>query len=139
IILGLSLISLVLIILLLYSKFKSWAIVLQIMLSIPFALTGGLIAVMLTEGNLSIASMIGFIALAGIASRNGLMLVSRYLHLMQEEKMAFSDEMIVKGSVDRLVPVLMTALTAILALIPLLFEPNASGKEMLYPVAVVIV
>src|SRR5690606_20474343 len=84
IILGLSLISLVLIILLLYSKFKSWAIVLQIMLSIPFALTGGLIAVMLTEGNLSIASMIGFIALAGIASRNGLMLVSRYLHLMQE-------------------------------------------------------
>jgi HME family heavy-metal exporter len=137
-ILWLSLLSFAIIVVLLYNKFKSLAIVGQILISIPFALIGGLIAIMLTGGDMSIASMIGFIALCGIASRNGLMLITRYVDMMEQDKMEFNHELLVKGSIDRLVPVLMTAVTAILAMLPLLFESDAPGKEMLYPVAVVI-
>jgi len=134
----LSIFSFAGIFLVLYSHFKSSRIVLQIMLNIPLALIGSVVAVMLTGGVFSIATMVGFITLTGIASRNGIMMISHYIHLVQHEGEVFGDKMIVRGSLERLVPVLMTALVAALALIPLTLDATASGKEILYPVATVI-
>jgi len=124
--------------LVLYSHFKSSRIVVQIMLNIPLALIGSVIAVTLTGGTFSIATLVGFITLTGIASRNGIMMISHYIHLIEHEGEKFSKEMIIRGSLERLVPVLMTALVAALALLPLTMDAQASGKEILYPVAVVI-
>jgi len=137
-ILWLSVFSFIGIFLVLYSHFKSGLLVAQIMLNIPLALIGSVAAVLLTGGTLSIASLVGFITLTGIASRNGIMMISHYLHLVEHEGEAFSDHMIIRGSLERLVPVLMTALVAALALVPLTLDAGAAGKEILYPVAVVI-
>lgn len=134
----LSLFSFAGIFLVLYSHFKSSRIVLQIMLNIPLALVGSVIAVLLTGGTFSIATLVGFITLTGIASRNGIMMISHYIHLVEQEGETFSREMIIRGSLERLVPVLMTALVAALALVPLTLNPEAAGKEILYPVATVI-
>lgn len=137
-ILFLSLFSLAGIFIVLFSHFKSSIIVLQIMLNIPLALIGSVIAVMLTGGVFSIATLVGFITLTGIASRNGIMMISHYIHLVEHEGEKFNKEMIVRGSLERLVPVMMTALVAALALIPLTLDAQAPGKEILYPVATVI-
>jgi HME family heavy-metal exporter len=137
-ILLLSLFSFAGIYLVLFSHFKSNRIVLQIMLNIPLALIGSVIAVMLTGGTFSIATMVGFITLTGIASRNGIMMISHYIHLVEHEGETFNDHMIMRGSIERMVPVLMTALVAALALIPLTMDASAPGKEILYPVATVI-
>ncbi len=134
----LSIFSFVGIFLVLYSHFKSARIVWQIMLNIPLALIGSVVAVMLTGGVFSIATLVGFITLTGIASRNGIMMISHYIHLVQHEGEEFNDKMIIRGSLERLVPVLMTALVAALALIPLTLDATAPGKEILYPVATVI-
>jgi CzcA family heavy metal efflux pump len=134
----LSIFSVAGIFLVLYSHFRSSRIVLQIMLNIPLALIGSVIAVMLTGGTFSIATLVGFITLTGIASRNGIMMISHYIHLVEHEGETFGKHMIIRGSLERLVPVLMTALTAALALIPLTLDSQASGKEILYPVATVI-
>ena len=135
----LGLISLIIIFLVLYFHFNSSVLSLQVMLNIPLALIGSVAAVYLTERSFSLASLIAFVTLCGIASRNGILMISHYLHLMTEENEAFSGKMIVRGTLERLVPVLMTALTAILALTPLLFAKGQPGKEILHPVAVVIV
>jgi len=124
--------------LVLYAHFRSWRIVAQVMLNIPLALVGSVAAVWLTGGTFSVATLVGFITLTGIASRNGIMMISHYLHLMEHEGEQFDKQMIVRGSLERLVPVLMTALVAALALIPLTLDPQAAGKEILYPVATVI-
>jgi CzcA family heavy metal efflux pump len=137
-ILFLSIFSVVGIFLVLYSHFKSSQITLQIMLNIPLALIGSVIAVLITGGTFSVATMVGFITLTGIASRNGIMMISHYIHLMEHEGETFSTQMIIRGSLERLVPVLMTALVAALALIPLTLDAQASGKEILFPVATVI-
>jgi CzcA family heavy metal efflux pump len=137
-ILILSVFSIAGIFLVLYSHFKSSRMVLQIMLNVPLALIGSVVAVMLTGGVFSIATLVGFITLTGIASRNGIMMISHYIHLVEHEGEKFGKEMIIRGSLERLVPVLMTALTAALALVPLTLDPQASGKEILYPVATVI-
>ena len=134
----LSIFSIAGIFLVLYSHFKSSRIALQIMLNIPLALIGSVVAVMLTGGVFSIATMVGFITLTGIASRNGIMMISHYIHLVQHEGEIFNDKMIIRGSLERLVPVLMTALVAAFALIPLTMDATAPGKEILYPVATVI-
>lgn len=134
----LSIFSIAGIFLVLYSHFKSSRIALQILLNIPLALIGSVIAVMLTGGVFSIATMVGFITLTGIASRNGIMMISHYIHLVQHEGEVFGDKMIIRGSLERLVPVLMTALVAAFALIPLTMDATAPGKEILYPVATVI-
>lgn len=134
----LSIFALAGIFLVLYSHFKSSRIVLQIMLNVPLALIGSVIAVILTGGTFSIATLVGFITLTGIASRNGIMMISHYIHLIEQEGETFSAHMIIRGSLERLVPVLMTALVAALALIPLTLDAQASGKEILYPVATVI-
>ncbi|HEX8546080.1 MAG TPA: efflux RND transporter permease subunit [Cytophagaceae bacterium] len=137
-ILILCLFSLAGIYLVLFTHFKSHRIVGQIMLNIPLALIGSIVAVVLTGGVFSIASLVGFITLTGIASRNGIMMISHYIHLVEHEGQKFGKEMIVKGSLERLSPVLMTALVAALALVPLTLSKDAPGKEILYPVATVI-
>ncbi len=135
----LGLISLILIYLVLFFHFNSALLSFQIMLNIPLALIGSVAAVYLSERSFSLASLIAFVTLCGIASRNGILMISHYLHLMTEEKEIFSAKMIIRGTLERLVPVLMTALTTILALTPLLFAKGQPGKEILHPVAVVIV
>lgn len=122
----------------LYKAFKSVPLVLQIMLNIPTVLIGGIIGVWLTGGVLNLAHLIGFISLAGIVSRNGIMLVSRCLQLIQVEKKEFSVDTIVHATLDRVVPVLMTSLVTALALIPLMLAGGEPGKELLHPLAVVI-
>ena len=135
----LGMISLAGIFFVLYVQFKSPALCLQIMLNVPLALIGSIVAIFITERELSVATLIAFITLTGIATRNGIMMISHYVHLMLHEGEKFGPEMIIRGSLERLVPVFMTAFSAALALVPLLLSKGQPGKEILYPVAVVIV
>ncbi len=135
----LSIFSFGLMFLVLYSHFRHYRTVLQIMFSIPMAMIGSVIAILLTNGILSVASLVGFITLTGISARNGIMRISHFIHLVQHEGEKFDEKMIIRGSLERMVPVLMAALTTGLALIPLVLASGQPGKEILYPVAVVIV
>jgi CzcA family heavy metal efflux pump len=134
----LSLVTLATMFLVLYSHFRSAMIVGQILLNIPLAFIGGLALTYFMVGKVSIATLVGLITLAGIASRNTIMMISHYIHLMEHEGEKFDEKMIVRGSLERLVPVTMTAAVAGLALIPLVLAAGQPGKEILYPVAVVI-
>lgn len=125
--------------LVLFAHFRSKMIVAQVMLTIPFAFIGGIVLLFLTDRSVTVASLVGFITLCGIASRNGIMMISHYLHLMKHEGENFGKEMIIRGSLERLVPVLMTATVASLALLPVVFAKGQPGSEILHPVAVVIV
>jgi HME family heavy-metal exporter len=109
-----------------------------IMGSIPLALIGSVAALWIANESLSVASMVGFITLAGIATRNGILKVSHYINLCKFEGEKFGEAMILRGSLERLTPVLMTALAAGLALTPLLFGADEAGREILHPVAVTI-
>ncbi len=135
---GLGVLSLILIFTILTTHFKSAWMAGQVMLNVPLALIGGVLAMQITQMPMTIASLLALVTLAGIASRNGIMMLSHYLHLMRFEGEKFTLEMVVRGSCERLIPVLMTALTAILALLPLLVAAGAPGKEILHPLAVVI-
>ncbi|QIF00379.1 efflux RND transporter permease subunit [Roseimicrobium sp. ORNL1] len=127
------------IVILLYGYFRSLSLALQVMLNIPLALIGGLALTWFMINNISIATIVGFIAVGGVAARNGIMMISHYLHLMKHEGESFGPPMIIRGTLERLVPVVMTALSAGIALIPLLLSAHEPGKEILHPVAVVIV
>ena len=137
-IVGLSAISLALIFLVLFSRYRSVVLAGIVMGNIPLALIGSVIAMWLGGISLSVASMVGFITLAGIATRNGILKISHYINLCRFEGEQFTQSMIVRGSLERLTPVLMTALVAAFALTPLLLAADAPGKEILHPVAVVI-
>ena len=131
-----SLLAIVIIFLLLYHEFKNLKLAGIILLNLPMALIGGVLAIYATSGILSIPAIIGFITLFGIATRNGILLVSRFQQL--EEQGLALDEILIRGSVDRLNPILITALTAALALIPLAIRGNAPGNEIQSPMAKVI-
>jgi HME family heavy-metal exporter len=134
----LSAVSLALIFAILYSRYRSAVLALIIMGGVPLALIGSVAALALANQPLSVASMVGFITLAGIATRNGILKISHYINLALQEKMEFGRELVIRGSLERMTPVLMTALSAGLALLPLLIAADEPGKEILHPVAVTI-
>ena len=134
----LSLVSVGLIFLILYSRYRSAVLASIIMANIPLALVGAVIGLWLSGQPLSVAALVGFITLAGIAIRNGILKVSHYVNLCAFEGENFTIAMLLRGSAERLTPVLMTALVAAFALAPLLFEAEMPGTEILHPVAVVI-
>jgi len=123
---------------LLHGYFRTPFFAVQVLCDIPLALVGGLILTWLLVGTVSIATLVGLIAVAGVAARNSIMLLSHYLHLMSHEGETFSRAMVVRGTRERLVPVLMTALSAGIGLLPFVLAANQPGKEILHPVAVVI-
>jgi Cu/Ag efflux pump CusA len=122
---------------LLFVAFRSHRHTLIVLINLPLALIGGLVAVAVSGAGLSVASLVGFITLFGIATRNGVLLVSHYEHLMRDEALPLR-EAVVRGSHERLAPVLMTALTAGLALIPLVIAGDKPGNEIQSPMAEVI-
>lgn len=134
----LSLLSFAMVFALLYSRYRSVLFALIIMGSVPLALIGSVLALWLAGQPLSVASMIGFITLTGIATRNGILKISHYINLAIHEDMPFGRDLVMRGSLERLTPVLMTALSAGVALVPLLIGADAPGKEILHPVAVTI-
>jgi len=134
----LSLVSLSLIFVILYSRYRSTALALIIMGSVPLALIGSVAALWVAGQPLSVASMIGFITLTGIAARNGILKISHTINLSLHEGMPWGQELVMRGSLERLTPVLMTALSAGVALVPLLIDASTPGKEILHPVAVTI-
>lgn len=132
-------VGLLLILWVLYQTFKSIPIALQIMLNIPSAIFGGMVAVWITGGEINLAHLVGFISLAGIVSRNGIILISHTLDLVGKENgNGVSKEIVLRATLDRVVPVLMTSLVTALALVPLLIGSEEPGKELLHPLAVVI-
>jgi Cu/Ag efflux pump CusA len=146
--------------LLLCKALQSWVAALQVLANVPLAAMGSVIALLLTNWpewdalravpcwqwprvwveatTLSVAHWVGFITLIGIVSRNGIMMISHYIHLMQHEGEQFNERMIIRGSLERLAPVMMTAMTSFIGLLPLLFGAGQTGKEILYPLAVVV-
>jgi Cu/Ag efflux pump CusA len=134
----LSVLSLGLILGTLYGHFRSMRLAFQVVATLPLAMIGGVLAIFASGGTLSVAALIGFITVAGISARNSIMMVSHYIHLMEHEGEGFNQNMIIRGSLERLVPVLMTGLTTGLAMIPLALSRGVPGSEILQPVAVVI-
>ena len=135
---GLSLVSLSLIFIVLYSRYRSAILAFTVMGNIPLALVGSVIALAIAGQPLSVASMIGFITLAGISARNGILKISHYINLALYEGEQFGPALVIRGSLERLTPVLMTALSTGLALTPLLIGADEPGREILHPVAVTI-
>jgi Cu/Ag efflux pump CusA len=105
---------------------------------LPLALLGGVVGALLVGGVISLGSLVGFVTVLGIAARNAIMLVSHYRHLQTEETVPFGAELIIRGATERLAPILMTALTTALALVPLVVTGNVPGQEIEYPMAFVI-
>ncbi len=132
-----SILAIIIIFLMLFQEFRSLSLACIILINLPLALIGGAFAIAITSGNLSIPAIIGFITLFGIATRNGILLISRYQSLQKKEENLI--ECIIKGSVDRLNPILMTAFTAAFALIPLAMRGNEAGNEIQSPMAIVII
>jgi Cu/Ag efflux pump CusA len=131
-----STLAILVIFLLLFGEFKDLTLSGIILINLPLALIGGVFALLLTSGTVSIPSIIGFITLFGIATRNGILLVSRYEHMRQDGENLH--DTVLKGSADRLNPILMTAITSALALIPLVFQGDKPGNEIQSPMAVVV-
>ena len=134
----LALVSLAAIFVVLYSRYRSSVLALIIMGNVPLALIGSVAALWLAGQTLSVATMVGFITLTGISARNGILKISHYINLVTLEGETFGKAMIIRGSLERLTPVLMTALAAGMALLPLMIGASAPGKEILHPVAITI-
>lgn len=135
---GLTVFSMLGILLLLQSDFGSIRLVLLIFLTLPFALVGGIAGAFLSGGVISLGSLIGFVTVLGVAARNGIMLIDHYRHLQREEGVEFGTALVIRGASERLAPILMTALTTGLALVPLVLTGNKPGQEIEYPMAFVI-
>jgi CzcA family heavy metal efflux pump len=135
---GLFIVSMIGVFMVLFTMFRSINLSLQVMAALPMAFIGSVAALVITGQTLTVAAMVGFISLAGIASRNGILLLNHYLHLVRYEGESWTKEMIVRAGLERLAPVLMTALTSGIGLVPLVLAAGEPGKEILYPVATVI-
>ena len=135
---ALFVVSMIGVFLLLFTMFRSVNLSLQVMMALPMAFIGSVVALVITGQTMTVAAMVGFISLAGIASRNGILLLNHYLQLVKYEGESWNQEMIVRAGLERLAPVLMTALTSGIGLVPLVLAAGESGKEILYPVATVI-
>jgi CzcA family heavy metal efflux pump len=135
---GLGVLSFLLIVIVLYQDFRSPRLTGLVVATLPFALVGGVGAALLAGGALSLGSLVGFITVLGIAARNGIMLVSHYRHLEVHEGLPLSRELVLRGSEERLAPILMTALATALALVPLVIAGDRPGHEIEHPLAVVI-
>ena len=131
-----TLVAILVVFVMLYSEFKSTTLSAVVLLNLPLALIGGILATYFTSAVMSIPAIIGLITLFGIATRNGILLVSRYQHLRYEG--VALDEAVLHGSADRLTPILMTAFTSALALVPMIMNGSASGNEIQSPMAVVV-
>ena len=129
--------SLLGILLLLYLDFRSLKLSLLVMLSVPLACVGGVVSVFVSGGDLSLGSMVGFVTVFGVAVRNGILLISNYRHL-EDQGHSFDAALILRGSVERLAPILMTAATTALAIVPLVVSGNLPGHEIEHPMAIVI-
>src|SRR5690606_27252527 len=132
----LSAVALLIVFLTLYSAYPSSRIVLQILVALPAAFVGGVAALWLTGQTFSVASLVGFISLGGIATRNGLLLISTYLKLISSK--GLHETTVLEGSLERLAPVLMTALTTGIGLVPIVIGGHLPGKELLFPIATVM-
>ena len=135
---GLAILSLLGMVALLHAHLRSAALVAQVLLNIPLALIGAVAALWISGADLSVATLVGFVTLCGISTRNTILMIDHYLHLVRHEGERFGPEMVIRGSLERLVPVMMTALCAGLALIPLALSAGQPGKEILTPVASVV-
>ena len=134
----LSFASVLMIAVILYVDFQSWRLVFLMLGMLPLAILGGVLGVFAAGGVLSLGSLVGFVTVIGIAARNSIMLISHYRHLVREEGVAVGESLILQGAQERLSPILMTALTAALALLPLVTTGNLPGQEIEYPMAWVI-
>ena len=139
IILLLSLVCLVAMLAILYGQFKSMNLAVQVLVCIPAAFVGGIAMLLLTRQPFNVASLVGFVSLAGIATRNGILLVSHYVHLARETELPLGMDLLVQAGKDRAAPVVMTALTTGAGLLPLLLSAGETGREILYPVACVVI
>lgn len=135
----LSCVSLGAMFLILFMHFRSAVLSILVLADLPMAFIGAVAFILLTGQNLSVATLVGLIALGGMASRNGILLLDHYLHLMREEREPFGVELLVRAGQERMVPVLMTALSSGIGLVPLALSPGQPGREILYPVATVII
>jgi Cu/Ag efflux pump CusA len=134
----LGVIAVAAIFLILLADFRSARVAALVFLTLPFALVGATSAAFLTGGVLSLGSLVGLVTVIGISARNGIMLISHYRHLELQEGMAFGRDLIVRGSEERLAPILMTALATGLALVPIVLGGTRAGYEIEHPLAVVI-
>ena len=123
---------------LLYSSFENWRMTFLTFFTLPWALVGGVLTAYLTSGILSLGSLVGLLTILGIATRNGIMMISHFQHLEEEEGEAFGPELVLRGARERIAPIMMTALTTGLALVPLVISGNIPGQEIEYPMALVI-
>ncbi len=134
----LSVASILMITVILYVDFQSWRLVMLMLGMLPLAILGGVLGVFASGGIMSLGSLVGFVTVIGISARNAIMLISHYRHLNEIEGIAYGRELILRGAEERLAPILMTALTAALALAPLVYSGNLPGQEIEYPMAIVI-
>jgi Cu/Ag efflux pump CusA len=132
-------VTLLAIFLLLVNAFGSWRLAFLVLLTLPMALAGGLLAAYLSGRVLSIGSLVGFFTVLGIATRNGILMINHFQHLEREEGMPFGRALVLRGAKERLSPILMTSLAAGLALIPLVVAGSLPGHEIEHPMAVVII
>jgi len=138
-IVALSFLSLAMMILILFMHFQSINLSFQVLAGIPMAFIGAVAYIVLSAQSMSVATLVGLISLGGIAARNGILLIDHYLHMMRVDLLPLDEDLIVRAGQERMVPVMMTALTSGIALIPLVLAPGEPGKEILYPVATVII